>query len=922
MISRNLIKLSILLCFSLAFSNVGLAVVSSKSEPASVSNCQRRLLGFKTSKKILKTADAIRLAEIIAVDEESQRLISNPWIAQYIYVNFFADEVGDKESQVALMDLFNDVEASHVDIFTLVNETLADKLSDPKLKSKIREVEAFEQNLRPSKTKTKLANFAAKLKQVRGMFSTIRRLKKIVDKGFSLEVLDQGLFDFYGATQLGLRESQMRPWDTLQGGYSSIRPGQILNMSPSTWSAIAHFASETEMPIHDYSTNSGDALRGLLPSVSLFMGRTLEQYQARMRLEELEGDNRQLGPFCSNVWCGEEARHEVAVGTIANHISGRIRDTPMSYEADKMGDFSDPEYGLKHLIGRNSSEWNANSVYLFLMAHSDQSAHIAINNVRSDETKHMAIFSAAYKYFFGNQLWKRTKGMLDKIMQLKKEASVGNSNGSVLSGDGPSLLEMAITHLLVEVKVQKFIRSLPLKTMTKFFDSEVTTIKPPESDQVSQEKQRSIDIMIAKEKGLRARLARWTPSERRRYEALKQVELDHGALIESLILHRFNSFYGAEVPNSLKAQLVIQEIDNLDTGFNSKINKRIQMSLHETLRDYQIMNNRFVRSKGDLGVRLKNAREGFEVVKLSASQAQVLRTEWLSSSHLLVRLSKPKGLEKLEAGEAFRVTVNLGGRPVSRVLSLANSPEDNYLEFAVGVSNSDFKQSLTRMATGQLVEVETVDVGMKYSPSVPSVFIAGGIGITPMRSMIQLAQSQNFPASTQLIYANRSEIPFMEEFDNLERSSRNFSVTHVLSQPNSSWNGERGRVGTSLLRRFVDKAVEGTRYYIVAAPQMVTAIKSQLLDLGVEEGSIFIEVFANTAQANESARVDGDTSQSVAGEEDPIVCFCQQVTYGQLQEAIAGGASTLSDIQSSTNAVTGCGGCKCRVEDMLGKACK
>ncbi|MFB6115773.1 MAG: ferredoxin--NADP reductase [Candidatus Nanohalobium sp.] len=65
----------------------------------------------------------------------------------------------------------------------------------------------------------------------------------------------------------------------------------------------------------------------------------------------------------------------------------------------------------------------------------------------------------------------------------------------------------------------------------------------------------------------------------------------------------------------------------------------------------------------------------------------------------------------------------------------------------------------------------------------PYTFIAGGIGITPLMSMIRTINDRNKSSQTQLIYGNRSfdEIVFREELEDLKGENNWLSVEHVLS---------------------------------------------------------------------------------------------------------------------------------------------
>lgn len=881
------------------------------------------------AKEQLKKAKAEELARLIAVDEETQKMVSDPVVAQYIYLNYFAEKTGQNELRVALQDIVDSAEAGNKDLYDLVNKRLASRLNDPEVQAKVKETfHGKDKELRPSAVRSKLYNVSSKLHQMNQFPTTIARLKKLVDEGFSQEVMDRGLFDFYGATQLGLKESQLRPWASIPGGFSAVRPGQVENISPDLWAQIAHFASETEKPIHGYSTNSGDALRGLLPSVSAFMGKNEEEYLAYQakalasKLDDPKAAKMHAGEFCTNVWCKEENRHENAVEQIGDHVLGKPKNAKKTYEADPRGDFSDPEYGLKHLAGRNSSEWNANSVYFLLRAHSRDGANQWIDNIRQDETKHMAIFASAYKYFFGNQPNKRTKEMLDKILQLKKEAATANSSGNVLSGEGPTMFEMAVTHLFVEKKVRDFYKTVPLKTMEKLFDSPVKTIQSIESVPVPPEKQKIIDDMIVREREKRAQLARWKPEEREIYLALKQAEKEHAPLIESLITNVFHSFHGAEVPNSEAAKKVLDQIKKLRTGLDPKTNSLIQMSLRETLRDYQIMNNSFVRSKPDLAVRFKSAAEGFIVEHRAPGEVKVLKAERVNDSSFLVRVEKPKD-ETFEPGAAVKIEIDTPNGKQFRVLSLASSPTQDYLEFAVRESDSDFKKAFTALKPGARVSVNKAKGGMHFQTDKPAVMIAGGIGITPFRSMIQYAKDAKLKTPMHLIYANKNQIAFGKEFEEIAASTPELNVSNVLSQADESWKGQRGRVDEAYLAKMIPTMPKDAVYYIVGPPPMITGVKNALKKLGVPDERVKIEVFAPVHEmtptaAPKTAAQAGDRQVAQASkEQDRTICHCQSVSASTIQKAVQNGATTLADIQAKTMAATGCGGCECNVLNIM-----
>ncbi len=879
------------------------------------------------SKQELKAAKAQELAALIAVDPETQKIVSDPEIAQYVYLNYFAEKVGQNEIKVALQDIADSVEANTHDLYDLISVKLAERLKNPEVQAKVKE--AFAGNdaaLRPSSLSAKLYDTKARLKQALLLPQTLARMKKQTDIGFSRETMDRGLFDLYGSLQLGLPESESRPWEHIPGGHTKIRPNQVQGISPQLWAKIVQLAAEIELPIHDYSLNSGDQLRGLLPTLSRFTGKTLEQEKAFAEKMAAATDVQKQKQYCVATWCTEEQRHDGALRAVAERILGRAKDTPPTYSAPDLGDFSNSDFALYHLLSRNTGEWNANSGYNMLLTHARGEAAAWLTNVRRDETKHLAIFAGAWKYVYGSQYGKRTREMIKKVKNFKDETQESNSSGDAVSlADFPVIFETGASYAMIERKVREYLRGVPLKTMEKIFDSPMDAVAQIDSVPVLPEKQKLIDEMRARERASRARLERWEPAEREEYLKLKQVEKEDGPLIESLIVNMYDGFTGAEVTGSPAEKAILDRIARLKTGYSEEKNALIQKSLRETLRDYQIMNNETVRKKPELIVRFKNAQEGFIVEHRAPDQSKVLMSQALGDSTHLIRVEKPPGMD-LKPGQAIRVSLDTEKGKQARILSLASSPNQDYLEFAVRTSDSDFKRAFTSLKPGKGVRVELAKGTMDFKTDVPAVMIAGGIGITPFRSMIQFAQDQKLKTPIKLIYANHDQqIAFEKELNAASAAKSNLDVEHVVSHPNESWTGTRGRVDESYLKKNVPDFDPTAQYYIVGPPAMVTSVKDTLQKQGIPEQRISIEIFAGSgsersvAKSAKNAEREAETTNACSAGENHI-CVCQSVPENVIRLAIEKGAKTPEQIRSQTNAGTACGRCMPEIMSMVCEA--
>lgn len=132
----------------------------------------------------------------------------------------------------------------------------------------------------------------------------------------------------------------------------------------------------------------------------------------------------------------------------------------------------------------------------------------------------------------------------------------------------------------------------------------------------------------------------------------------------------------------------------------------------------------------------------------------------------------------------------------------------------------------------------------RYWDSAGFVLIAGGIGITPMMSMLITACDRKDDRPFLLIYASRSweDITFRKELDAL-KDQVDLTIIHVLRKPPEDWSGETGYVDKELLERYIP-IHRGTRqYFICAAPKMMDQVEAALHDLGVPVTNVHMEHF-------------------------------------------------------------------------------
>jgi ferredoxin-NADP reductase len=128
------------------------------------------------------------------------------------------------------------------------------------------------------------------------------------------------------------------------------------------------------------------------------------------------------------------------------------------------------------------------------------------------------------------------------------------------------------------------------------------------------------------------------------------------------------------------------------------------------------------------------------------------------------------------------------------------------------------------------------------------VFIAGGIGVTPFRSMIQSLIDKEEQRDVTLFYANRSpsDVVYADVFLRAEKKlgMRSFFAFDGKNEPFPE--GAVRRIDGNLIRREVPDYLQSV-FYISGPPAMVDAFKKTLTDMGVSRRNIKIDYFSGYA---------------------------------------------------------------------------
>lgn len=193
----------------------------------------------------------------------------------------------------------------------------------------------------------------------------------------------------------------------------------------------------------------------------------------------------------------------------------------------------------------------------------------------------------------------------------------------------------------------------------------------------------------------------------------------------------------------------------------------------------------------------------------------------------------------------FHKSDNRGNR---RYFTIASAPSEQEIHLGVRIDRkhlSAFKQQLLEMKLGdELVASHLAgEFTLPEDPAQKMVWIAGGIGITPFRSMIrELAQTKK-KRDVYLFYCANTEQDFAYKNEFTERCDQvGVCIKYVVGKPASTWTGMSGH----LTREIIEKEVPdylSRLFYFSGPPMMVENYVKLVKSMGVPKKQIKTDYF-------------------------------------------------------------------------------
>jgi predicted ferric reductase len=170
------------------------------------------------------------------------------------------------------------------------------------------------------------------------------------------------------------------------------------------------------------------------------------------------------------------------------------------------------------------------------------------------------------------------------------------------------------------------------------------------------------------------------------------------------------------------------------------------------------------------------------------------------------------------------------------IASSAERPADGALEFAVKALGDWSRKVVPMLRPGTRLWVDG-PYGVFTPDRVPGqgfVLIAGGIGISPMRSILATMRDRGDVRPVLLFYAARNweRVVFRDELDAFARTLA-LRTVYAFEEPPAAWTGERGWLTAEVLRRHLPPHHTRYQYFVCGPAAMMDALERALVEVGV-----------------------------------------------------------------------------------------
>lgn len=189
---------------------------------------------------------------------------------------------------------------------------------------------------------------------------------------------------------------------------------------------------------------------------------------------------------------------------------------------------------------------------------------------------------------------------------------------------------------------------------------------------------------------------------------------------------------------------------------------------------------------------------------------------------------------------------NLDNRELNKYLSFSCPPSQGYFEFTKKLSGSLFSQKLKSLEKGDEILIQAPFGKCVFKNEYKKIaFLIGGIGITPVISILSYIANNKLKTDIVLFYSNKDalEIAFRSELDSLEKKHKNIRLFYTVTEAEPEDESIlRGRINRDMVLSSL-KDVKERIFFIFGPPAFVSAMAQLCKDIGVNKENIKTEMF-------------------------------------------------------------------------------
>ena len=200
-----------------------------------------------------------------------------------------------------------------------------------------------------------------------------------------------------------------------------------------------------------------------------------------------------------------------------------------------------------------------------------------------------------------------------------------------------------------------------------------------------------------------------------------------------------------------------------------------------------------------------------------------------------------------------------------RHFTISSSPTEDFVMITTRIRDTPYKKRLSSLEADTIAKVRGPQgkFVLHEDYSKPAVFLSGGIGVTPFRSMIKYATDKQLPIKIVMFDSNRNQenTLFKKEFDEFVNINRNLKIVYTITEEEEQqgaldtilfssptrqqWTGERGRIDKDMLtKHLTDDEIKNSIFYTCGPPGMIKAMQDIIQnDLKIPKDRIKVEEF-------------------------------------------------------------------------------